>query len=274
MRHVVASKKIGIKRKSFVGQAVLLLLGLELMFLASFTGLSLPTGTGGNLVNALRQSIKNGVEALPPNLQERLLERCPNLTAPVKPVRYSIYTPELPVAVFLGYVLGLPISPLAPTFFLLGGLIGPSFGIYPLAGGGGLDYYKQPGFGYLIGLIFAAWAAGKITHEKRTSLSQITAVILATLAGHVVGMVYLLGSCLLFTFFDGAKAGPLWLTWVFEEARNMTWYPLPYDLFFAFILIGVGFPFKYLAQLLTAPHLALKSKTDIIAQQQIEQILG
>lgn len=274
MRLVLADKTPSIKRKSFAGQLVLVLLGLQMMFFTSFFALNLPTGTGHNLLNALRAGICQEVNLLPNHWRAKILDRYPDLTPPEKPIRYNLYTPQVPVAVFLGYALGQSIATIAAFLFLALGLIGPFFGINPFAGGGGLSYYMQPSFGYLVGLVAGAWVAAKVSEDKRSSLSQVAAVLLGTLAVHAIGLAYLLGSCLVFSLMDGIKGNLIWLPWVFEQARNLSWYPLPYDLIIALLLVGIGFPIKYLVGVLTAPDTALKSKNDIIVQQQMEELLS
>jgi biotin transport system substrate-specific component len=178
------------------------------------------------------------------------------------------------MAIFLGYVLGKPIGPISVMLFLLLGFLGPLFGINPFAGGGGLDYYLQPSFGYLVGLFVGSWLISWVTEERRTSLAQLGGLIGGLLSVHLTGLIYLLASCLVLTVVQGVNNGPLWLPWVFEEARNLSWYPLPYDVLFSFILIGLGFPFRYLVNLLTAPDLALKSRGDRIVQQNMEELLS
>ncbi len=274
MRLVVAGNNTRVKRKSLAGQCVLVLLGLQLMFLSSFAGLELPTGTGHNLMRAGQHALIGGVNKLPAAWQERINRSYPNLLNETKPIRYSLYIPQVPAAIFLGYVLGRSCASVAVGLFVLLGLFGPLLGINPFAGGGGFDYYTQPGFGYLLGMITGAYVVGWITEDRRTSLAQIAALVGGVFSVHTVGLTYLLGSCLIFTLVEGVSTGPVWLPWVFEQARNMTWYPLAYDYLFGFMLIGIGFPFKYLVNMLTAPDVALKSRSDRIVQQHMEELLN
>ena len=274
MRLVVAGNISRIKRKSFAGQAVLVLLGSLLMFLASFVAVDLPAGTGHNLLNAGRHSVVTVVEKLPSQWQDKINQFYPTLLQETKPIRHVLYVPQVPVAIFLGYVLGRQIAPLSLGLFLLLGLIGPSLGINPFAGGGGFDYYSQPGFGYLLGMIASSYVVGFITEERRSSLSQILALLAGVFTVHMVGLTYIVSSCLMFSLIEGVKNGPLWLPWVFEEARNLTWFQLAYDSIGGFALIGVGFPFRYFVDMLTAPDLALKSRSDKIVQQHMEELLN
>ncbi|HEY9681760.1 MAG TPA: biotin transporter BioY [Oculatellaceae cyanobacterium] len=274
MRLVVAGRIPRIKRKSLAGQFVLVLIGLQMMFFTSFVAMELPTGTGQNLLNTGRHTLSTAMKLVPKPVQEKVKSTHPEWFKETKPLRTSLYTPMAPMAVFLGYVLGRTIGPISVFLFLCLGFLGPLFGINPLAGGGGLDYYTQPSFGYLLGLMFGTLFVGWITEERRNSFAQVVALVGGLLSIHLVGLVYLLGSCLVLTIVQGVNNGPLWLPWVFEEARNLSWYPLPYDFLFSFILIGLGFPFRYLVNLLTAPDMALKSRNDRLAQQHMEELMG
>ena len=274
MRLVVASNISRVKRKSIAGQAVLVLLGLLLMFVVSFLAVDVPAGTGHNLLNAGRHSIVTVIEKLPPLWQDKINHMAPTLLQETKPIRHVLYVPQVPTAVFLGYVLGPQAAAMSIGSFLLLGLIGPSVGINPLAGGGGFDYYSQPGFGYLLGMIACAYVVGLITEERRSSISQVLALVAGVVTVHLIGLAYMVSSCLMFSLMEGVKNGPLWLPWVFEEARNLTWFQIAYDSIFGFVLIGIGFPFRYLVNMLTAPDLALKSRSDKIVQQHMEELLN
>ncbi|HEY9713610.1 MAG TPA: biotin transporter BioY [Chroococcales cyanobacterium] len=258
------------RRKSLAGQCVLLLLGLQLMFFSSFVGLTLPTPTGKNLQNFAREQAIAVLDCVPARWRVAAGDYWPNVPYPTKPVRYTTYTPQAPAAILLGYILGWPLATVGAGLFLLIGTAGPFFGINPLAAGGGPDYCLQPTFGYLLGLIAATAVVGMITRE-RTSIRQILGWLAGVATIHALGLVYLLASSLIFNLFEHA---PRWIPWVFEEARNLSWYQIPYDLLFSILLIGVAFPLRQLVALLVAPDIALKSKNDIIVQQRIEELLG
>jgi biotin transporter BioY len=257
------------------GQLVLGLLGLQVFFFSSFVGIDLPTATQRNLVRYYRTQANELLQDVRIYTPEKYLVKferyLPTVPQPDGPVRYTLYAPQAPIAIFLGYVLGWPIATIAAGLFLAIGIIGPVFGINPFAAGGGADYYQQPGFGYLIGMLVATYVVAKITAEKRTSLRQIAALAAGIVSLHLTGLTYLIGSALLCAVVDVSR--PEWLGWVFDQARNMSWYPLPYDALFALILMGAAFPLRYLVALLTAPDIALKTKNDIIAQRQIEELL-
>jgi biotin transport system substrate-specific component len=64
--------------------------------------------------------------------------------------------------------------------------------------GGGLNYYQQPAFGYLIGFIPGAWLCGWLAFRYRAKLEVLTLSCLAgLLVIHSVGILYLLGLSLI-----------------------------------------------------------------------------
>ncbi len=262
-----------IKRKSLAGQCVLLVIGLQLLFVSAFVSLRLPTATEHNLINLGRSQAQQLIGLLPETAQQKVYKSLPDLALPLKNLRYDTYTPQAPVAIFIGYVLGYPLATIAAVLFLLAGTIGPFFGVYIFASGGGADYYTQPGFGYLIGMVVATFLVGKITQpETRTSARQVAALVAGIVSLHLIGLLYVLG-CSLFFGLAESTSGPDWLPWVFEQARNLSWYPLPYDAIFGLALIGLGFPIRYLVGVLSAPDIGLKSQADILAHQRMEELL-
>lgn len=274
LRLVEATRRVQrIKRKSLAGQCVLVLIALQILFLGAFITVELPTATGHNLLNYGHLQAQRLIDYLPSKYQAQVYEAAPELAGSVKKIRYDSYSPEAPIAIFLGYCFGTPIAPLAAALFVLAGLVGPAFGVYLFASGGGFEYYAQPGFGYLLGMILVAFLVGKITEKARTSLRQVAGLAAGVVSLHLVGILYVLGCSLAFAFSEGGAGGPNWQPWVFEQLRNLSWYSLPYDAFFGFVLIGLGFPIRYLVGVLTAPDIGLKSKADVLAQQQIEEIL-
>ncbi|HEY9772437.1 MAG TPA: biotin transporter BioY [Planktothrix sp.] len=261
-----------IKRRSLAGRIVLVLIALPVMIVSSFVAVELPTGTGHNLLNVSRQEIQSVVSRVPEIYQKRFYAQFPEVAQPVTSIRYDMYTPQAPVAIALGYIFGWPIATIAAALFVGLGLLGPLFHVYLFASGGGLDYYTQPGFGYLIGMIAATAFVGKITRGERTSVRQFGALAAGLFCVHFLGIVWVLGCSLAFAFCDPATT-PDWLPWVFEQIRNMSWYPLPYDAIFGMILIGIGFPIRYLVNILTAPDIGLRSRAEIMAHQQMEELL-
>jgi biotin transporter BioY len=258
LRLVSKSSVPRIRRRSIASQVVLTLLGVQLLFLASFTSLDVPIATKRNLTNFMQRQLHYVMNAVPEPYHTKAQTALPWLKAPLQEVRRTAYTPLVAVAILLGYVLGPMIGPAACAIFVAIGMLGPYVGVHTFAGGGGLAYYLEPGFGYLLALIGAAWICAVVTEGRRTSASQLFAVFAGLTAAHLTGLVYLLGSCLVSYLIDGSRASLAWQPWVFELARNMTWYPLPYDIIAALVFIGLGFPFRWLASTLIAPDLVAK----------------
>lgn len=250
-----------------------MLLALQVFFFSSFIALDLPTATGQNLTRWAQLQARDSLNAIPPKVMSKITAyvSIPDIPVPTKPVRMSLYTPQAPIAILMGYTMGWPIATISCGIFILLGLIGPYFGLNPLASGGGIDYWAQPGFGYLLGMLVATFVVAKITGDKRTSFRQVCALVAGLVTLHSVGLLYLMGSALLFSFVEGAR--PEWLPWVFEQARNLSWCSLPYDAALSLALIGLAFPIRYLVEMLTAPDIGLKTQNDRVAQQRIEELL-
>ena len=99
------------------------------------------------------------------------------------PVGAMSFTLQFFFTAMAGVLLGAKWGAVSQAVYVLLGLVGlPIFTM-----GGGFSYVLQPSFGFLLGLIPAAWLIGRLT-EKR---SAIPAVILACTAG--LGVLYLVG---------------------------------------------------------------------------------
>src|SRR5271156_2673684 len=112
MRLVIADHIPRIRRKSLAGQIVLVLIGLQMMFLTSFVALDLPTGTGQNLIHSGKNILATATKLLPEASREKIKLSHPEIFEKTKPIRTNLYTPQAPMAIFLGYVLGRGIGPL------------------------------------------------------------------------------------------------------------------------------------------------------------------
>lgn len=249
-----------LRRKSIVGQLVLLALGVELLIFASFTTLQLPVPTQRNLERAVNYSLQQVLAYTPASFQEAVFAEFPVLSRSVPPIRMGPYVPICPVALFIGYVLGVPLGALAAVIYVVLGLAGPSLQLIVFSAGGGLSYYKQPSFGYLLGLIAGSWFSGRVTLAAATSVRQMIAIVGGLFAIHAIGLLYLFGCSLGLMMFEGEGGYLNWQPWLFESIRNFSWYSLPYDAVFALALIGLGFPFRWLNEVLTAPDIAMRAK--------------
>lgn len=106
------------------------------------------------------------------------------------------------IAIMAGFLLGGKLGAVSAAVYLLLGLIGlPVF-----TGGGGLAYVLKPSFGYIIGFIFGALAAGAIAGKREApgfwwllmAAGVGTAVIYAFGFGYfaILGAVYLGGEAM------------------------------------------------------------------------------
>lgn len=88
-----------------------------------------------------------------------------------------------------GLLLGAKRAMLSQAVYVLLGLIGlPIF-----ASGGGLGYVLYPSFGFVLGLIPAAWLIGRIGEGGDTAKRCILSCCAGLLLLYVIGFVYLYG---------------------------------------------------------------------------------
>jgi biotin transporter BioY len=246
-----------IRRKSLLGELVLLVLGVEMLVFASFTTLQLPTPTQHNLERFVNSTAQSAISLMPARYQEQVLEHFPVLRNPTPAIRMGPYVPLCPVAIFIGYALGLPLGCLAAAIYVVLGMVGTHTHFLVFAAGGGLDYYKEPTFGYILGLILGSWFAARITARNNSSLRQLAAIVGGLACIHLSGLMYLVGGALGLLVFEGEAAYLNWQPWLFESIRNFSWYSLPYDALFTVAAVGIGFPFRWLNAILTAPDIGL-----------------
>jgi biotin transporter BioY len=249
-----------------IGQIVVVCLGAQILFLSAFISLSLPTANFSNLQLYTYKLARKVVKHLP--LEKRdFVETHFSLLSESRAdidltkVRYSSYVPLLPFVVFIGYVLGLPLGVIAGVIYIVLGLCGPFIGIYPFADGGGLHYYSQPGFGYLIGIAFTMAFVGWMTSGARNSVRQLLAIVGGLLIVHIIGIAYLFGTAFFVLIFHSKASYLNWQPWILAQVRNLSWYQLPYDFLFSLVLIGLSFPVRYLVDLLTAPDISIRAKS-------------
>ena len=97
-----------------------------------------------------------------------------------------VYTPQIPVMIFIIYILGRKFSYLTfITYLIMGFFIWPVF-IY----GGGLDYIQNYLFGYLIGFVFAVLLSGTILKYSQSIKFRLLAAIVGVITIHIVGFIY------------------------------------------------------------------------------------
>ena len=176
---------------------LIILVFLFLIYLSNFILVKLPFIS----INFPKKDLEH-------SLLDFLLSFCPHFNFEMQ--TYNIQT----IVVWsCGVLLGPRIGFLTLIIYLLAGFLG--FPVF--AGGGGVDYFKEPTFGYLISLPFNAFLSGWFYKNDK----KILAVFIPVLITHLFGVIYLL-------FFKSS-----WL--------DITWYlsfsMIGYDLILALLLM-------------------------------------
>ena len=128
---------------------------------------------------------------------------------------FYIYNIQTVLVWSIGILVGSRLASLALCIYIILGLLGlPIF-----AGGGGLDYYKEPTFGYLISFPILAFLSGWF-YEKNKKLLSVFVPIFTT---HMFGIIYLV----LF------KQQLIYVSWILSFSM------ISYDFIFALLLIPV-----------------------------------
>jgi len=115
-----------LRKPSMIGQFVLTVLGVQLMFMAAFTSFDLPVATQRNLVNFAENQTRWALKAIPAKFQDKVERYFPLVTEQSRPVRKATYTPVIVAAMFVGYVLGPSLGAVACLGFVVLGVLGPS----------------------------------------------------------------------------------------------------------------------------------------------------
>lgn len=103
------------------------------------------------------------------------------------PFLFSSITLQFFFTALGGILLGAKYGALSQLVYVLLGLIGlPIFTM-----GGGLGYILYPTFGFLLGLIPAAWVIGKLTEQRYGTVRLILACSAGLLVLYLVGLPYM-----------------------------------------------------------------------------------
>lgn len=103
------------------------------------------------------------------------------------PMVYSSVTLQYLFTAMAGLLLGRRWGALSQAVYVLLGLVGlPIFTM-----GGGFGYVFQPTFGFLLGLIPAAWVVGAVTGESLDHKRMALASLAGLAALYAVGMPYM-----------------------------------------------------------------------------------
>jgi biotin transport system substrate-specific component len=141
------------------------------------------------------------------------------------------YIPQIPAVLFTGALLGPGLGLLAAIFYVMAGLLGcPIF-----ASGGGIGYYSDPGFGYILGYFGGVYLVGSMLSHKITNMSLIKATIVGVLVIHLFGIIYMFSLLLL-------QHNSLFviLGWIWAKSGIQ----LPYDFIISFVTISLARPVR------------------------------
>lgn len=142
-----------------------------------------------------------------------------------------LYSPQIPVAVFAGALLGPRLGTFSMVLYILLGLLG--FPVF--CNGAGLAYIYEPTFGFIIGFVFSAYCVGKIFDNKIKSLNIIFAVIIGVLIAHFTGIFYMVANLYLNHYSIDAIRNWVW---------NLSLVNMPYDFIFGLILCSLARPIR------------------------------
>lgn len=129
----------------------------------------------------------------------------PNLSMPVEYILHPItnignftsgriefvdyqYIPQIPVIFFITTLLGPLFATLTMLIYIGLGLT-PYFPIFAL--GGGLSYFMQYGFGYILSYPIAVIIAGRMLKKDMSGLTIIKAAFFGVMTIHFIGCFYL-----------------------------------------------------------------------------------
>ena len=137
------------------------------------------------------------------------------------------YNPQFPIMIFIIYLLGPAYSILVFLIYIIAGLC-----FIPIfAFGGGLEYFQNYFFGYLLGFIPSALIAGKILHNNITIKARLYAVLFGILAIHISGFIY----CIFLAIFRVIDSNL-----IFPIVKVVTFNKIIYDLIFAVLIILIA----------------------------------
>jgi len=144
------------------------------------------------------------------------------------------YIPQIPVVLMIAAILGPRLGILSVLIYISAGLAG--FPVF--ANGGGINYYSQHGFGYILGFLAGAYTCGNILSYKQKPYMLFRAAIVGVTAVHLIGIIYLTG--VLFVKRASILTALGWI-WQYSGVQYF------YDLLFAIVAILIG---RFLRKLL------------------------
>lgn len=141
------------------------------------------------------------------------------------------YLPQVPVALFIGALLGPRHGTFAVILYILIALLG-----YPVFSmGGGFDYITNPSFGYIIGFIFGAYIVGKNLEHNVSTLSIFLSSVIGVLTIHIIGILFLMLALFIHKELVSSILGYIWL---------FTGIQFIYDIAISIIAISIARPVR------------------------------
>ena len=136
------------------------------------------------------------------------------------------YIPQIPVVFFIVALMGRKFGLLAILMYIFLGLIFPIFAL-----GGGISYFFEYGFGYILAFLPAIFFAGTLLKGKTDILRIFLISFIGVLIIHVLGILYMF-------FIATLRHAPMDLvtSWILSQSGIKVFY----DIFFTMLGIFAG----------------------------------
>lgn len=141
------------------------------------------------------------------------------------------YIPQIPVLLMIAAILGPRLGLLPVIIYIAAGLTGlPVF-----AGGGGMNYYTQFGFGYILGFCPGLFFAGNILRGKLGLFTFFRATFTGITIIHAIGILYII-----IALFISREPFFNIINWIWQSSGIQFFY----DLIFGVIAVIIGRLFR------------------------------
>jgi biotin transport system substrate-specific component len=142
-------------------------------------------------------------------------------------LKHYRYIPQVPTIMFIAALLGRRFGIASVLIYILVGLfLAPVFAL-----SGGLGYFIQYGFGYILAYIPAVFFAGSIVKSGLTYLNMAQATLVGVLTIHAFGILYML-----FVATTQKESTALIIGWMSAQSGVK----IIYDLLFGFLAMVVA----------------------------------
>ena len=134
------------------------------------------------------------------------------------------FIPQIPVIMFLTSVLGKRMAFVTTIMYIIIGLLFiPIFAL-----GGGIKYFGEFGFGYILAYLPAILLAGSILENKYSYWNMVKATVLGVITIHIIGILYMIVIALIKN-----AGGNFILGWITAQSGLK----IIYDIVIGFILV-------------------------------------